>query len=66
MLHPTALSKYSALYGVSDDQIRRDHLISHVLNTLPAVVDDGAYFYGGTALCRTYRTDTRLSEKGFR
>lgn len=62
MLHQLTLSKFSARFGVSDDQIRRDHLVSHVLAALSEILEEGAHFYGGTALCRTYLPDSRLSE----
>jgi len=38
-----------------------DHLISHVLAVLP-VIDVGWWFYGGTALNRSYVSGRRLSE----
>lgn len=48
-------------FGVAAEQIRRDHLISHVINSLGSVVP-GVRFFGGTALCRTVLDGTRLSE----
>lgn len=63
MLRAGIISRFSAQYGVSDDQIRRDHLISHILAALPSVFNaKEIHFYGGTALCRTYLLDSRLSE----
>lgn len=48
--------------GVPESQVARDHLISHVLHAL-AQLDPGAFvFFGGTALCRTWCDDVRLSE----
>lgn len=47
-------------FGVADEQVRRDHLISHVLAAIRGV--DGVVFYGGTALTRTALPDLRLSE----
>lgn len=46
---------------MSEEQIRRDHLLSHVLASLPDLLD-GVTFIGGTALCRTHLADWRLSE----
>jgi predicted nucleotidyltransferase component of viral defense system len=50
-------------FGVDVEQVRRDHLISHVLGALSAQVPtDDLVFFGGTALSRTFLTDGRLSE----
>lgn len=50
-------------FGVDLEQVRRDHLISHVLGALAAGVStDDLVFIGGTALSRTHLTDARLSE----
>ena len=65
MLDPRELAEVAAAFGVADEQVRRDHLISHVLT---AVADLGQpiTFFGGTALARTYLSDphvgARLSE----
>jgi predicted nucleotidyltransferase component of viral defense system len=48
-------------FGTSQAQVERDHLISHLLLRLPALLPD-ATFFGGTALCRTHLPDWRLSE----
>jgi predicted nucleotidyltransferase component of viral defense system len=50
-----------ARFGVSDAQVRRDHLISHLLGALVPLSDD-VVFLGGTALARTHVPDGRLSE----
>lgn len=47
-------------FGVDMEQVRRDHLISHLLAA--GVPSDDIVFFGGTALSRTYLTDARLSE----
>lgn len=47
-------------FGVGEVQVRRDHLISHMLAELSRV--EGLVFYGGTALSRTHLPDLRLSE----
>ena len=50
-------------FGVDQEQVRRDHLISHLLGAIAAdVPSDDLVFFGGTALSRTYLTDARLSE----
>jgi len=50
-------------FGVDMEQVRRDHLISHLLGAIAAdVPSDAVVFFGGTALSRTYLTDARLSE----
>jgi hypothetical protein len=49
-------------FGVDLEQVRRDHLISHVLAAIAeGVATDDLVFFGGTALSRTYLTDARLS-----
>jgi predicted nucleotidyltransferase component of viral defense system len=52
MLDPRELAEIAAAFGVADEQVRRDHLISHVL---AALSDLGApvVFFGGTGLART-------------
>lgn len=50
-------------FGVDLEQVRRDHLISHVLAAVAeAVPCDELVFFGGTALSRTHLIDARLSE----
>ena len=49
-------------FGVDDDQVRRDHVISHALAALASLDTDSIVFFGGTALSRTHLTDLRLSE----
>ena len=45
------------------EQVRRDHLISHLLGAIAAgVPTNDLVFFGGTALSRSYLTDARLSE----
>jgi len=60
VLDEAELRAVAERFGVSDDQVRRDHLISHVLAAIGGV--DGVLFYGGTALTRTALPDLRLSE----
>jgi len=50
-------------FGVDMEQVRRDHLISHVLAAISVGVPSAdVVFFGGTALSRTYLTAARLSE----
>jgi len=59
------LASVSALFGVSEDQVVKDHLISHVLHAL-ARSGQPVTFFGGTALHRRHfpspETGGRLSE----
>ena len=50
-------------FGVDMEQVRRDHLISHLLGAIASgVPSNDVVFFGGTALSRTYLADARLSE----
>ncbi|MCK3769755.1 nucleotidyl transferase AbiEii/AbiGii toxin family protein [Microbacterium aerolatum] len=49
-------------FGVDEDQVRRDHAISHALSALSRIDDEILVFFGGTALSRTVLPDLRLSE----
>lgn len=62
MLEREELASWAAVFGVADEQIRRDHLVSHVLAGLATLDGDGLVFYGGTALARTHLPHFRLSE----
>lgn len=55
---------HAALLGVPEPQVRRDVLISHVLNVLTEACEGAGpiVFFGGTALCRTHLQGFRLSE----
>jgi predicted nucleotidyltransferase component of viral defense system len=48
-------------FGVAEEQVRRDHLVSHLLVAVAGAVPD-VVFFGGTALARTHLPDGRLSE----
>lgn len=65
-MSPSQYEEWAAVaghFGADLEQIRRDHLISHVLASLSADVPaEDFVFIGGTALSRTHLTDTRLSE----
>lgn len=65
MLRNDELLATAALFGADETQVRRDHLISHILHAV-ASLDLPVIFFGGTALARTHLTDpatgARLSE----
>ena len=62
MIDRAEIEAVAGRFGAPDTQIIRDHLISHVL---AAIADwpnrDRVTFFGGTALCRTWLPDLRLS-----
>ncbi len=63
MLDQEELSRWAATFGVAPEQIKKDHLISHVLAGLAySAVAEGIVFFGGTALARTHLGDRRVSE----
>jgi hypothetical protein len=62
MLDPDEEAAVAERFGVSLPQVRRDHLISHLLAALSAHAADQVVFFGGTALSRTLAPDGRLSE----
>ena len=49
-------------FGVSPEQVERDHLISHLLAAISRGFGDRLHFIGGTALARTHLASGRLSE----
>lgn len=49
-------------FGVAREQVRKDHLISHVLAALSGDLAEQLLFFGGTALSRTFAPHGRLSE----
>ncbi|GCD20426.1 hypothetical protein CTKZ_19880 [Cellulomonas algicola] len=61
-LDPGELYDVADAFGVDLDQVRRDHVISHVLASIARRERDRFVFYGGTALSRTWTPDARLSE----
>jgi len=61
MLNPLEAARIQEKFSVSNEQIRLDHAISHVLSALKNIESEFV-FYGGTALARTYLTSGRLSE----
>ncbi|RZS41063.1 nucleotidyltransferase AbiEii toxin of type IV toxin-antitoxin system [Herbihabitans rhizosphaerae] len=62
MLDPSEEVAVADQFGVARDQVRRDHLISHLLAALSSRAAGDVVFFGGTALSRTFAPDGRLSE----
>lgn len=62
MLDRDEAAAITARFGASEEQVRRDHLISHLLAALSAHVSESVVFFGGTALARAHLPDGRLSE----
>jgi hypothetical protein len=63
VLEQAELRRWAAAFGVAAAQIRKDHLISHLLAGLSqSSIAESAVFFGGTALARTHLTDGRVSE----
>lgn len=56
------LDRETARFGVADDQVRRDHAISHILGGISNRLRNDVIFFGGTALSRTHLVHARLSE----
>lgn len=63
MIDQAEIEGVAARFGAPSSQIIRDHLISHILAAIGKWSDnDPVTFFGGTALCRTWLPDLRLSE----
>jgi hypothetical protein len=63
VLDQQELSLWAARFGVAPAQIRKDHLISHLLAGIGhSAAVERAVFFGGTALARTHLGDRRVSE----
>lgn len=63
MITRPEIEAVAAQFGAPETQIIRDHLISHVLLGLSDWSNHHQLtFFGGTALCRTWLPDLRLSE----
>jgi Nucleotidyl transferase AbiEii toxin, Type IV TA system len=56
------LQSVAAQFGVSDEQVHRDHVVSHLLALISGELADEILFIGGTALARAHLPDGRLSE----
>lgn len=61
MLDSGELAATVAAFGATEEQVRRDHLISHLLAALSRSAEE-VLFFGGTALARTHLPQGRLSE----
>jgi len=62
MLNSDDINQVKDRYGADDEQIARDHLISHLLGVLSEFMGEQVRFYGGTALSRSFLPLGRLSE----
>ncbi|MCI2424333.1 nucleotidyl transferase AbiEii/AbiGii toxin family protein [Saccharopolyspora sp. K220] len=62
MLDPDEEQAVAEQFGVARAQVRRDHLISHLLAALSQHLAEQVLFFGGTALSRTFIPEGRLSE----
>lgn len=62
MLDPQEEAAIAEQFGVARAQVRRDHLISHLLAAISDRLADEVIFFGGTALSRTFAPEGRLSE----
>jgi hypothetical protein len=62
MLAPDEEAAVAEQFGVARTQVRRDHLISHLLAALSTHLADQVVCFGGTALSRSFVPDGRLSE----
>lgn len=62
MLDPAEEAVVAEQFGVARAQVRRDHLISHLLAALSAELAEQVVFFGGTALARSLAPQSRLSE----
>lgn len=56
------LARETQRFDVAEEQVRRDHMISHILGAISASLQDDVLFFGGTALSRTHLVHARLSE----
>jgi hypothetical protein len=62
MLDPDQLQDVAETFGVDESQVRRDHLISHLLAGICGEAAEQIVFFGGTALARSLIPAGRLSE----
>jgi len=59
----TDMERVASTFGVGMEQVRRDHLSSHVLAAIATDIStDDVTFFGDTALSRTHLAEARLSE----
>jgi predicted nucleotidyltransferase component of viral defense system len=62
LLSEEDLLRVATQFGVDEEQVIRDHAISHALAAIASLGTEDVVFFGGTALARTLLTDVRLSE----
>ena len=62
VLDPVLAGLVSEQFGVAEAQVRRDHLLSHLLAVISERHAQDIVFFGGTALARTHLPEGRLSE----
>lgn len=63
MLDQEELNRWAVRFAVAHEQIKKDHLISHLLTGIAqSAVAGRVTFLGGTALARTHLGDRRMSE----
>ncbi len=62
VLDPAEAAAVAEQFGVAAAQVRRDHLISHLLAALSTHLTQEVIFFGGTALARSLVPNGRLSE----
>lgn len=62
MLDPDDLANVTSIFKVAEQQVRRDHLIGHVLAALERLGIPDLVFFGGTGLTWTHLPRGRLSE----
>ena len=62
VLDPVEEAAVAEQFGVAAGQVRRDHLISHLLATLSLSLVDQLVFFRGTALARSLVPGGLLSE----
>lgn len=62
MLDQAEAATVAEQFSVADEQVRRDHLLSHLLAVLSRQLPGAVMCFGGAALPRTYLPDGRLSE----
>ena len=62
MLQMAELSAVADHFGAAETQVRRDHLLSHLLAALGTSMPENVRFIGGTALNRGFFPEGRLYE----
>jgi len=62
MLHPADLAEVTERFGVAAEQVRRDHLVAHLLSALATCAVGDLALIGGTGLAYTHLRGGRVSE----